>query len=123
MAITWGATALNVMEYSRPGAEIYLNEKKLIPDPTIASTTPQTVLMGSGRCRKRIQIKGWATISDYQSLETDMYAFTARALDMTSIESGMSFTTGIIESLSGDRVKGTSNTEYMEYDCTFLEVT
>jgi len=119
MAITWGSTTLNVMEYSRPSAPIMLTEKNIIPAP--GSTTPQTILMGCGRGRKRISIKGYTTVANYQSMETDKYAFTQRAVSMTDIEASLTFTTGLIESLDMTMYKAVA--DHVEYNLVLVEVT
>ena len=82
---------------------------------------PQTTLMGGGRGRKRINIRGYSTVAEFQSMEVDKYSFTARAVSMTGIESGMSLTKAIIESLEMTMQKGMS--DHVEYNLTFLEVT
>ena len=80
MAETWGATTLYLMSYSKPGAEMYFSEKALLPDPTIAPTTPQSVIQGVGRKRKRVKVSGYGTKAAVDALEVDMYAMTARTV-------------------------------------------
>jgi len=118
---TWGSTTLNVTKYEYVGTENYLIEKKLIPDAAVY--TPQTVLVGVGRGRKRIAIEGIATVAEFQALESDKNNFVERAVSMASIEDSRTFTTAVIEQLQGEKVKGTANNLYMFYSCVFLEVT
>ena len=77
MAETWtyNGETLNVMEYERPGADIYLQEKELVPDPTISSTIPQSVLVGVGRKRKRRICQCWDTKAKFDTFEYHMYGY------------------------------------------------
>jgi hypothetical protein len=80
MAITWGSTALKITSYKRLGGDSYLEEHELVPDPTVASTTPQSILQGFGRNRIRISIDGYATDSEAATFDTDKRAVTTRTL-------------------------------------------
>jgi hypothetical protein len=80
MAITWGATTLNIIEYSRTGGELYYSEQELIADPTLASTVAQSVLQGFGRNRIKVFIEGFATDAEAATFNTDKNAATSRTL-------------------------------------------
>jgi hypothetical protein len=114
MADTWGTIALNIQEYSRPTAKQLLVEKELIPDPLASTTAPQTVLINVGRTRKRRSIAGTLTKANFDSLEADKYACTARTV---TFDDGFSMT-AIIEELTGERKLGT---DLVFYRATFLE--
>lgn len=77
---TWATLFLNVMEYQRLPGPANTVEIPLIPDPTAATSVPQSVLMGTGRLRKRRMVRCWALIADLQALESDYYSRTAKSL-------------------------------------------
>ena len=121
MAITWGTTTLNVMKIQRGAPELLLSEVDLIPDPDAAGDEPQSVLMGWGTRRRRIYLDIHCTDTEFQSFGTDTHNFQERALDLSDIESSLSWDSAIIESLKCvGRVKGKSNFLYAQI--TFLEV-
>ena len=112
MAETWtfgpsgggtGTVTLNVMEYERPAAEIYLQEKEIIPDPTISSTTPQTVLSGVGRKRKRRTLQCWGSTGDFATLEGYLYDYTSKIL---TVGDGATMTSYIEKLSPATRMKG-----------------
>lgn len=114
MADTWGSLALRVQEYSRPSAQINLTEKPLIPDPAASTAIPQSVLMGTGRARRRRSITGWATKADFDSLETDKESYTSRVVTF-----GDGYTmTALIEQLDGARKLGSI---LVFYSAVFVE--
>ena len=103
---------LNIMAYDRPEIEMLTAELGYIP--VIDIYTKQSVLSHTGRKRERRKIEGWATKTDFDSLETDYIEMTKKSItffDGTSI-------TGILEALEGDRKKGTT---LIFYSATFLE--
>lgn len=113
MPDTWGALALNVMEYQRPAPEVNVREKPLLPDPT--NSGPQSVIWGTGRLRKRREISAWATKVDFDALENDYILLNKRAVTFAD-----TFTmNAVIESLQGERKIGTN---YVFYSATFVEV-
>jgi hypothetical protein len=80
MSISWGSTNLNIQDYRRIGGESFYREHELIPDPTLASTIPQTVLQAFGRSRIRVFIEGYASDSDASGFDADKNAATSRTL-------------------------------------------
>lgn len=114
MADTWGSMQLNIQEYSRPSAQTNLTEKPLIPDPAASTAIPQSVLMGSGRARRRRNISGWATKGDFDSLETDKESYTSRVVTFADTYS----MTALIEQLDGARKLGSI---LVFYSAVFVE--
>ncbi len=80
MAITWGSTALNIMDYRRIGGEVYYSEHEVIPDPTLASTVAQSVLQAFGRNRIHVFIDGYGTDAEVAAFDADKHAATQRTL-------------------------------------------
>ena len=110
MADLWGSTVLNVTEYGRPGAPMYFAERELLPDPTLDSSIPQSVLQGFGRMRKRRKIAGYGSKSTVDSLEEDMYAMTPRVL---TCDDGFSMTAVIVPgTFQADRKLGSTTVWY-----------
>lgn len=121
MAITWGSTTLNVLDWNRPGNEINLKEHKVIPDPS--GSGPQSVLIGAGRLRGRVILKLIQTDAEFQSLGSDKNSYTARALDLTDIEaSGIDWAEGIILTMKGTKIKGKGFEGKTIIDIEFMEV-
>ena len=124
MAETWsfgpsgggtGTVNLNVIEYERPAAEIFLQEKELVQDPTIASTTPQTIIYGVGRKRKRRICTCWGSTNDVATLEGYLYAYTSQILTVGDTSTG----TYLIDKMSPmTRMKGN---DYVWYSIAFIE--
>lgn len=113
MPDTWGALALNVMEYQRPAPAVNVREKALLPDPL--SGGPQSIIWGTGRLRKRREVSAWATKVDFDAIENDYVLLTKKAVTFAD-----GFTmNAVIESLGGERKIGT---EYVFYSATFVEV-
>lgn len=112
MADTWGSLALNVTDYNLSEPKTGLMEYPLVPDPS--ATSAQTVLMGTGRWRLSTTMKGWATLSDYQSLEADYYAQTTRTVTW---HDGTTYT-ALIKTLDGKQQLGS---DLIWYDAVFLE--
>lgn len=112
MADVWGGVTLNILDYSRPAADIFMTEKLLLSDPL--STLPQTLLMGSGRQRKRRSVRGWAYKADFDELETDYYSCTSKTI---SFKDGFSMS-AYIEKLEGELKQGSS---LVWYTATFIE--
>jgi len=116
MADTWGTVTINVMSVERPPAEMYFTEHKIVPDPTLPSTTRQSVYQGSGRMGKRVRITGHGIKTVVDALEVDMYAMTSRILTM---DDGFTMTAYIQpNSLNRHRELGTTE---VFYDCIFME--
>ena len=81
LADTWGALPLKVQAYKWSGAQPYLVEKELLAPYDATSTgKPNSVLMGTGRRRKTLEIEGWATRSDYKALLLDYKQAVSRLL-------------------------------------------
>jgi hypothetical protein len=114
MAITWGSLNLNVTENNYNDTKQLGGENDLIP--YIGITTAQSVLLMSGRTRIRREVSGWATKTDFDSLETDYYNFTKKTI---MFHDGSSITSAIIEELNGERKKGST---MVWYSAKFLEV-
>ncbi len=114
MPDTWGTYRLKVTEDRRPAARVNLTEKPLLPDPT-NRTGPQSVLFGTGRQRQRRAIKGLATRTDFNALETDYLSMTKRTAQFADGFSMMA----VIEDLTGEERLGS---EYVFYSATFVEV-
>lgn len=114
MADTWGSLVLHVQEYSRPSAQINLSEKPLIPDPAASTAIPQSVLMGTGRARRRRNISGWATKEDFDSLETDKESYTNRIVTFADAYT----MTALIEQLDGALKIGS---DLVFYSAVFVE--
>ena len=110
---TWGTTTLLADSYDRIGARGNLTEHALIP--SAASTSPQSVLMGTGLLRQRFQLTGWASTSDYDALEDDYRARTTRT---ATFGDGHSLTAAI-ENLQARRQK---NVDGLFYTAVFVEV-
>lgn len=107
----WGgtsATALNVMAYTRPVAGSFLTEIALIPDPTATTASPQSLLAGVGRMRKRRSVEGWLLSTDFDTLESDYNSYTSRT---ASFDDGFSMT-ALIETLEGTRRPGVARVFY-----------
>lgn len=102
------------MAYHRPTADFFLREVHLIPDPTASTATPQSVLMGIGRGRKRRTIEGWLNSTDFDSLEADKNSYTSRTV---TFDDGFSMA-ALIEILDGERRLGVSR---VFYRATFVE--
>lgn len=111
--VIWGDLPLNAMTFQAPVAETFLTEKPLIPSP--ASTGPQSVLVGVGRKRKKASMTGWATLADYESIETDRYNYTARVLTMPNGQT----MTAIVQTLEGEIKPGTDSLVF--YSLSFIE--
>ena len=110
MAITWGSTALNITDYSREGGELYWSEHELIPDPTLSSSTAQSVLQGFGRKRIVVKITGYGTDAECATFDTDKWAATSRTL---AIDFDNSFSkTMMIYSFTTSQTKGVNKTFY-----------
>ncbi len=110
MAITWGSTALKILEYSRVGGELYYKEHSLLPDPTLASTVAQSVLQGFGRSRIRVTIEGYGTDAEVATFNTDKNAATSRTL---TIDFDNNFSdTMMIFRIETKQVKGVDLTWY-----------
>lgn len=110
---TWGTTTLIVDAYERLGPRSNLSEHPLIP--SVGSTSAQSVLMGTGVHRQRFQITGWASTSDYDSLEDDYRINTTRT---ATFGDGHSLTAAI-ETLRARRDK---NVDGLFYTAVFVEV-
>jgi len=109
----WGTLALIVNDCRRPGPKMNLTEHALIPDVT--STEVQSVLMGTGRGRQRLEITGWASTDDYETLFDDYWAQRTEGIELAD----GSTMTGLIESLDGWRER---NVDGLFYRITFIEV-
>ena len=109
----WGATVLLADTYDRQGSRSNLAEHPLIP--SAGSTSPQSVLMGTGVLRQRFQITGWASTSDYDSLEGDYRIQTTRTVTFADGHS----LTAAIENLSARRQR---NIDGLFYTAVFVEV-
>lgn len=114
MPDTWGSVDLNVSAYSRPTADFFLREVALVPDPSASTSSPQSILMGSGRMRKRRFVRGTLNSTDYDSIEADKNSYTSRTL---TFNDGFSMT-ALVESLDGERRLGTT---LVFYSATFVE--
>lgn len=109
----WGTLTLTVSECRRPGPKMNLTEHALIPDVT--STSVQSVLMGTGRGRQRLEISGWASTDDYEILFDDYWAQLSQDIVLADGSTMM----GLIESLDGWREK---NVDGLFYRIRFVEV-
>ena len=125
MAETWsfgpsgggtGTVSLNVVSYERPAADIFLQEKELVQDPTIASTTPQTILYGVGRKRKRRVCQCWDTNTNFEILEGYLYAYTKYVL---TVGDGATGTYYIEKMTPATRMLGN---DLVWYSIAFIEV-
>lgn len=115
MAETWGSTTLNVQEYKRPGVARYFSERELLPAYNSHTTnSPNTVLMGTGRKRRRREIQGWATRADYAAMKLDKNLATARTV---TFDDGFTMTARI-EKLEGNEQLGYS---IVWYTAVFIE--
>lgn len=111
MADYWGSSSgmlLNVMAYTRPVAGSFLTEYALIPDPTASTASPQSLLGGVGRIRKRRSVEGWVPTTDFDTLESDHNSYTSR----TAIFDDAFSMTALIESLEGTRRPGVARVFY-----------
>lgn len=115
MVDNFGSITLNIQEYERTGAQINLTEQALIPAP--GDTTPQSVLMGTGRLRRRVRISGWLNPADYDALEADKEALTSRTLTLNSADPGFSMN-AYIEDLRMTTVTGA---DIVLFDAMFVE--
>ena len=99
MAITWGATTLNIRygTYNPPAKSNMLSEIDILPDGTSA---PSTVYQQKGVGRDKVRMTGQGSLSDYYTLQADYLALTERAFS----DGTYSFTTSIIEELSEPRL-------------------
>lgn len=103
MAETWGSTTLNIMEYKRPAVVRYFAEKELLPAYNSHTTnSPNTVLMGTGRKRRRREIVAWATRADYLAMKNDKNTATARTV---TFDDGFTMTARI-EKIEGNEQLG-----------------
>ena len=110
----WGTMALNITEYSRPPAEIFMKEKDLLPDPTNL-LQPSTILQGAGRRRKRRELSGYCTKEAFDALEADFYAGTSRTL---MCDDGFTMEARIEKFNSASRKLGSN---YVFFSVTFIE--
>jgi len=115
MAETWGSTTLNIMEYKRPAVVRYFAEKELLPAYNSHTTnSPNTVLMGTGRKRRRREIVGWATRADYLGMKDDKNKATAR---IVTFDDGFTMTARI-EKIEGNEQLGY---DIVWYTAVFME--
>lgn len=115
MADSWGSTTLNVIEYKRPAVARYFVEKELLPAYNSHTTnSPNTVLMGTGRKRRRREIQGWATREDYLAMKNDKNAATARTV---TFDDGFTMTARL-EKLEGNEQLGYA---IVWYSAIFME--
>lgn len=120
MAITWGSTTLSVTEFNRASPESMLEEKELIPDPTADGSVPQTVLLGSGTKRRRINLSIYCDDTDMHSLGDDKQDMTVRTLDLSDIETSLTWYQALISEFTIEKRKGLDDFNFCNIE--FLEV-
>jgi len=114
VANMWGFLELNLYEYVRTDIEQFGDEKGIIPYTRLSIA--QARLIRSGRGRERRNVRGWAEKVDFDALEQDCDAYTKK---LVTFHDGTQITLAIIESLEGERKKGTT---IVWYSAVFLEV-
>ncbi len=110
----WGGTRLYVEDYRRPGPAINLTEQPLLPardDPS-----PQSVLSGRGRLRRRVEIRGWCTEAEFNSFEADRLDMIPRLLECRD---GLMMT-ALFEILDGRRERNADGILF--YEALWVEV-
>lgn len=113
---TWDILLLNIQRYTRNPAQVNFSERPLVPDPTASVGTPQSVLMGTGRLRKRRSVQGWALIADFNAMELDYYSHTPRVVRLPDGE----MFTAYIERIDNVEMRPGVRDRYW-YDATFVE--
>ncbi|BAD39309.1 hypothetical protein STH324 [Symbiobacterium thermophilum IAM 14863] len=114
MSDLWGKTPLRVVSMARPKTQVGLTEKPVIPAP--GASGPQSILMGTGRLRRRREIRGLATPAEYDQLEADYEALVVRTVTLAD---GMVMR-AMIASLEADEVEGTGGS-LLSYTMTLVE--
>ena len=118
MALTWGATTLNLIQdsYAPPVADANIPEIRILGDPSTPNV-PASVIQQGGRSREHLTFDCWAdSQTDIDALVTDKYNGQVR--EFTGHD-GVSFDAVITQVLPLRRVFE----HYIPYRITFLEAT
>ena len=116
MAITWGATTLNVIQdsYAPASADGGINEIRILGDPATPDV-PASVIQQGGRVRERTSFDCWVEgQAEYEALLADHYAGTVREF---AGHDGVTFDAVILSITPKRRVFEW----FIEYSITFME--
>jgi hypothetical protein len=83
-----GLSHLNLTAYKCLPGKLILVEKELLGEYQKLTTTPRTVLQGTGRTRQTWELEGWATRTDYETLLGYKLAATANMFVFQSTNQG-----------------------------------